>query len=75
MDSPIIISIGLGVGIPLIGYFIGYGMLKARSNGYNTELKRLNDCKAEKEVMIAEFKSVNEKLDIIMSLVRGNSNN
>jgi len=70
MDSPIIISIGLGIGVPLVGYFIGYGMLKARSNGYGTELKRLNECKAEKDVVAAEFRSVNDKLDLILDMMR-----
>jgi len=70
MDSPIIISIGLGIGVPLVGYFIGYGMLKARSNGYGSELKRLNECKAEKDVVAAEFRSVNDKLDLILGMMR-----
>lgn len=60
-----------GIGIPIAISLVGLGVLKARSNGYGNDIKELKINKAEREAVNIAFKSVNEKLDLILTMMRG----
>lgn len=66
----IAISSFLGFVIPVGMGLISYGILKAKSNGYQEDIKRLDSCKAERETVAAQFHSMDEKLDMIIEMVK-----
>lgn len=54
----------------LIAVGTSYGVMRARLNNHSKELTKLDDCKAEKDVMRAEFKSLTAKLDLLIELTK-----
>lgn len=70
MMDTVLIQAAIGIGVPTAIALVGYGMLKARSNGYKEQIDILRHVKADKDVVAAEFRAVNEKLDMILEMVK-----
>jgi len=63
--SGIIGALAAGI-TALVTAGVSFGVMRARINNHNRELKRLDACKMEKDVANSQFNAINEKLDLLL---------
>jgi len=66
--------IEIGVIVTIIGTIVGgavsFGVSKGTNRALYEEVKRLDSIKANADVMEARFNAINEKLDLVIDLIK-----
>jgi len=72
------ITIGLAIGLPLLGFAVQWGIIKSRISHYQENIDTLWAKKAEKDVVNEQFNTIakqlcgiEKKLDLYISMNRG----